>query len=399
MDEMQSSYLQQGGESRLEKKSIIALTGYNFLYYSLFSIISFLPLYLSSVKLGESQIGILLGIGPLFMIIVPALWGFLSDKIGRIKEVLLFILIASLIVGFILFKMESFRTIALLLSIFYLFFAAVMPLTDSLTFRLAHHSNVSFGSIRLYGSVGFSITSVYLGYILTKYGSSVLANLFLIIGILSIFILAKVNEKSSQSNTIVKNPVKVKEIIQLIKLPYIQVYFIMVFMVSLPHRMNDSFLSLYIKSLGGSDFLAGFAWFIAAMFEAIVFSLNKYWLKSGKENQIIFFAIIIYVIRWGLAAIIHNPMLIVGLQVLHSFSFALFYLTILQQFTKKIPAHLQATAQSGLLSIFFGAAGIVGSILGGGIFEQFGGHTLYWLMSVLSIMSIPFQFILMRKYK
>lgn len=382
----------------MNKKPLLALSAYNFFYYSLFSIVSFLPLYLSSVHLSGTDIGTLLGIGPFFMMIIPPLWGFISDKLGKIKEVLLFILMFSLILGFIVFKMTNYWSIAFLLSGFYMFFAAIMPLTDSMTYRISENSQISFGAVRLFGSLGFAIMSAFLGFFLMRYGSSVLSNLFVVTGILSMLSLFLIKEENGSGLSSERSPVKISDFFQLMRNPTVLLFFAMVFLVSLPHRINDSFLSLYIKEVGGNDSLAGLAWFIAALFEALVFSFSQRWMKSGKENQLIVFAILVYAMRWGLNSFIHNPYLIVGLQILHSLTFAIFYLTMLQQFTKRIPSHLRASAQTALLAIFFGVSGIIGSIIGGVVFEYVGGQVLYGMMAGITLLSLPLQFKLMKKY-
>jgi PPP family 3-phenylpropionic acid transporter len=369
--------------------------GYNFYFYALSAVISFLPIYLAHVKLDSTEIGLLLGIGPLFMIVVPPMWGLLSDKLGKLKEVLLVTLIFSAILGFILFKMTSFLSVAFILCIFYVFFAAVMPLTDSFTFRTASALKLNFGTIRLFGSVGFAISSALLGMILTKYGTGILSGLFLALAVISLLCLLMVKENKEQQNSIKSAGIKMDDFVRLFKSRYICFYFLMVFFVGLSHRMNDSFLSLYIKSVGGSDTTAGLAWFTAAVFEAVVFSLSKYWLKNGRENQLLLFAIVTYIIRWCLLAFTSNPAVIVGMQVLHSLTFAVFYLTMQQHFMKNVPSHIQATGQTVLLSVYFGVTGILGSVIGGPILQNLGGQKLYFSMSFLAFIGLLIQILLM----
>ncbi len=55
-----------------------------------------------------------------------------------------------------------------MVAVFYTFMGPIGALADSLSQRVANIAGVPFGSIRMWGSVGFAVTSLIGGMILEK---------------------------------------------------------------------------------------------------------------------------------------------------------------------------------------------------------------------------------------
>ena len=118
-------------------------------------------------------------------------------------------------------------------------------------------------------------------------------------------------------------------------------FFTLVLITAIPHRMNDNFLGVYVQTLGGSTGM-------------------------------------------------------VGLQVLQGVTFVIFYTASISYLNRIVPEEWKATGMTLLAVLFFGVSGIVGSFFGGWVFEQFGGSALYLVMSVLSGCGFLFSFIMRR---
>src|SRR5690625_2637465 len=133
-------------------------------------IISFLPLYLKYKGLSGTEIGWVLAIGPFASIISQPFWGYLSDKYKTVKRMLILSIIGMLVMSITFFNMDSLLTILIIGALFYFFSSPVGALSDSLAQRRAQDLHISFGSIRMWGSVGFAFSSLIVGEILTKFG-------------------------------------------------------------------------------------------------------------------------------------------------------------------------------------------------------------------------------------
>lgn len=83
-------------------------------------------------------------------------------------------------------------------------------------------------------------------------------------------------------------------------------FLILIIIMSVSHRFNDGFLALYMRQLGASDSVIGYAWMASALSEIpMFFFLSKHGHRF-KELPLLAFAGIIYALRfslWGLSII------------------------------------------------------------------------------------------------
>src|SRR5699024_1140234 len=139
------------------KNSLYSLKLLLFLFHATNTIIlSFLPLYLKFKGLNGTEIGWVLAIGPFASIISQPFWGYVSDKYKTVKTMLIISVIGMLIASVVFFQMNHLLAILVMGAIFYFFSSPVGALSDSLAQRRANDLQISFGSIRTWGSVGFA---------------------------------------------------------------------------------------------------------------------------------------------------------------------------------------------------------------------------------------------------
>ena len=162
--------------------------------------------------------------------------------------------------------------------------------------------------------------------------------------------------------------------------------------------MNDTFLGVYIRELGGSPELVGQAWFLAAGSEIVVFALSFWWLRKGKELLIISLSGGFYFLRFFLSAWTTDPHLLVYLQILQLLTFPVFYSAAIQYLYRIVPEEWRATGQTVLALLFFGVSGILASYAGGALYEAYGGQVLYLSVSAMSFIGMGFGLILYRIY-
>ncbi|AXI08169.1 MFS transporter [Oceanobacillus zhaokaii] len=342
-------------------------------------LISFLPLYLQFKGLNGTEIGWVLAVESFASILAPPFWGYLSDKYKTVKKILFICVIGLLIGSTIFFQMNTLPTILLMGAIFYFFASPVGGLTDSFAQRRANELNVSFGSIRMWGSVGFAISSLIVGEVLARFGIQNMIWPYLIFGTMALCILFPLKDVTVESE-----PVNFKDIRKIVtNKPFLLFLFVIVF-ITITHRINDYFMALYITELGGSEELVGQAWFVGVIAEAAVFALARFWFKKYRSLIFIIVASIIYTVRWFLYGIAEDPMHIIGLQFLHGLTFGVFYTASFEYVTRLIPKTLQSTGHLVFFSVYFGLSGVIGSLVGGGIMDAFGGSALYFAMGCLT---------------
>ncbi|NIK75677.1 PPP family 3-phenylpropionic acid transporter [Paenibacillus castaneae] len=370
------------------------LRSFNFLYFAMLVIfVAFLPVYLNEQGLNPSQIGFITGTGGFITIIAQPLWGMISDRTKTTRKVLMVLLVLSSVFGYFLYATSSYPLLILFAMLLYFFLLPIDPLAESLNFTISESAGVSYGSIRTYGALGYAVVSLLTGYVMSYFGAHSLALLFAGIGVIS-FVICLLMPDAPVSG----KPVTLSSLKHFFSNRETLLFMLLVFICSVPARMNDTFLGVYIRELGGSTELVGQTWFLAAGSEILVFALSFWWLRKGKELFIISFASSFFFIRFFISAWITDPHLLAYLQILQLLTFPVFYSAAIQYLYRIVPVEWRATGQTVLALLFFGVSGIAASYLGGALYEAFGGHTLYLTISAMSFLGMLFGLVLYRVY-
>ncbi|WP_174615823.1 MFS transporter [Virgibacillus ihumii] len=343
-------------------------------------IISFLPLYLKYKGLNGTEIGWVLAVGPLASIFSQPFWGYMSDKYKTVKRMLIICIIGLLISSVLFFQMNGLIAIILMGAVFYFFTSPIGALGDSLAQRRADDLQVSFGTIRTWGSIGFATSSLIVGEILSSIGVQYMIWPYVIFGAIALAVAFRLTDVKVESD-----PIQFSDIKQLLQNKPFLIFLFMIMFLTISHRANDSFIGLYIVQLGGSEGLVGLAWFVGVVSEALVFALAGRWFRKFHTLIFIIIAGALYSLRWFIYAAVEDPMVIIALQVLHGVTFGVFYLAALEYVTRLIPRLLQSTGHLMFYAVFFGISGIIGSLTGGALIDSFGGDILYMGMAFCAL--------------
>jgi MFS transporter, PPP family, 3-phenylpropionic acid transporter len=363
------------------KESLIPLKMLLFSFHAANTIIlSFLPLYLAYKGLNGTEIGWVLAIGPLASIFAQPFWGYMSDKYKSVKKSLLYCVIGLLIFSTLFFQMNGLIPIMFMGALFYFFTSPIGGLGDSLAQRRANDIGISFGTIRTWGSIGFAISSLIIGKILSTYGVQHMIWPYLFFGFIALLVVLRLKDVKVESA-----PVKLTDVGILMKNKSFLFFLMAIVFLSVAHRTNDSFIGLYISELGGSEALVGLGWFVGVASEALIFAFAGFWFRKFHPLFFVMIAGILYSIRWFIYGLADDPMFVIGLQFLHGLTFGIFYLAALDYVTRLIPKLLQSTGHLVYYAVFFGISGIIGSLGGGAIMDHFGGGTLYYILGFISL--------------
>lgn len=366
---------------------------FNFSYFSLFAIfLSFLPVYLSSLGLPETEIGLMIGTGGFIGLFSQPFWGVVSDRRKSITKILLLTLAVSTVLGFALFRAVSPWALVPLVGLMYFFFMPTDSLVESLNFQSALRRKVNYGSIKMFGALGYATASFAIGYLTDWTGPSGFAWVFLGYGVAT-WLIGFAQEDVEAS----AKPLKLAELKAFLGQKSTISFLLLIFLLALPHRTNDTYIGIYIREMGGSFSIVGTTWFVMTMVEFLCFAVVHRFLKRGNELKLIAWAGVFYVLRFGLTALANQAGMIVLLQLLQGVTFVFFYTAAMQHLYAIVPEAWRATGQTILALVFFGVSGIVASFAGGLIFDHWGGRVLYWIMTGLSLTGCLYSFRLMRR--
>jgi PPP family 3-phenylpropionic acid transporter len=365
-------------------RQILTLRGLNFWYYGTSAVLlPFLPLYLETKGYTSSQIGFFMMIGPCVAILAQPLWGYLSDRFHTVKKVILLLWSLTVLSSVGLFVTGGYTLTLLFVLLMYFFMQPSVPLLDSITIKSVSKRGISYGSVRLWGSIGFTAVTLVAGTLLNALGGvSRIPYLYWIIWIVPLALLFYLKDEPSNGERITL------QTLSFIGKNKAFLWFLaMVFVISVPHRMNDVMLGLYMKQLGATDSMIGWAWSLAAVVEIPAFALLNRYLARVHEYSLIGVAAALFSIRWLFYYASTDPWELLVLQAGAAVTFAVFWISAVHYTVRVMPEQVGSTGQSLLAMVFLGLAGITGGVVGGWLNDHFGGPAMYAFSSMVSLIA------------
>jgi PPP family 3-phenylpropionic acid transporter len=355
--------------------------GLNFMYFAINSmLLALLPLYFSMKGYDSQEIGLFMMAGPFAAIFVQPVWGYLSDRYRSLKIIvfLLFILTVAASVG--LFSFEGYNPVLLFSTLMFFFYIPASPLLDSLAIKTVAGTGASYGSVRVFGSVGFCTFAIVTATLLPLVGGvGSFRYIFWALWIVPILLLIFLRDAAGEGPTITLSSIR-----EIGKNKEFLLFLGMVFIICVPHRMNDALFGLYLQSRGATPGMVSFGWALAGMCEIPVFIFLSRHLNRYHELAVLGIVSLLYVLRWILYILVKDPTAIMFLQMTHIFTFAPFWLVAIRYIMRIVPGHLISTGQSLYASVFAGLAGLVGGSVGGWFQDRWGGPGMYGFAAVVS---------------
>lgn len=379
-----------------------------FFFWSTWAIYgAYLVYYLDDIGYSSMRIGTLMALRTLMGLIGPPLIGYIADKIENRKIVFM----ASM--GFLGITVAPFPfygdvMIALSIAMIGILWEPQQSVLDSWIIETSDELAVNYGFMRAWGSIGFAITVTIFGQVIDYFGWKIHFMGYGIIAFVTVFISYYIKDNSYESNkvnqaaqelssqdfnregkkTAETSKIGDKNILRLFKNKgYIFILFVTI-LIFIPAMMIFVYLAPAIKVVGGDSRDLGYTLFFNALSEAPIFFTAKYFLEKYKTKPLLLFSAVFYLIRIIIAASAPSPFYFIFFGMLQSLSYGVFLVTVRYYVKLVAPEELKTTAQSIALMAGFGAGGIIGSLLGGYLIDNFGISAMYTVCISLSFLAV-----------
>lgn len=362
-------------------KEVNILRSFSFAIYATQAlVVSYIPLYFLDKGFSAAQIGILYSTGPFISVFANLITGTASDKYRTIKKIMALLLAGQLAMISLLFTTDSFYIVSLIMLAFYFFQTPMNPLSDSLILLSSQYTGRPYALVRIFGSLGFAVTSYGFGLLLKQTGSP--ATPYLCLLTITVSLLLALMLKDYQGSL---RKMEFAGLFKLFRKPEIVIFFVLVLIVSISHRMNDGFLAVSLRQMGASDTVVGLAWMISAFSEIpVLFLLGKYGHKY-KELPLLAIASLMYAVRFFLVSEISSPLWVLPVQAMHSISFGIYFATALRYLASVIPDEYRSSGQAVFAVVWSGFAGIVSGTLGGFVYQHLGKTAFFQMGAALAL--------------
>ena len=352
---------------------------YFFYYFFVGSFVPYWGIYLQSENFSPSSIGILLSLFQISRIVAPNFWGWLADHTGhRVKWIKLTSFLG--LIGFIgVFWAKGFFWIFLVMSALSLFTSSTLPLAESLTLAHLATTDGHYSRIRLWGSIGFIVASLLLGYLIDLQGINILLWVLLIAQTIIFFLSNTIPETKEIHHK--KNDLSIWKII---KTPSVVALLIGCTLMVSAHGVLYNFYSIYLKEHGYSSATIGWLWAVGVICEIFIFMLMPKILRRYSLKTILLMSLFLGVIRFILigASPDHFYLLLIA-QMFHAATFGSFHAASIEVIAYFFKGRNQSRGQAIYNSVAYGIGGTIGG-LGGGYLIQYLGGQLGFIIAAIS---------------
>ena len=352
---------------------------YFFYYFFVGSFVPYWGIYLQSENFSPSSIGILLSLFQISRIVAPNFWGWLADHSGhRVKWIKLTSFLG--LIGFIgIFWAKGFFWIFLVMSALSLFTSSTLPLAESLTLAHLATTDGHYSRIRLWGSIGFIVASLFLGYLIDLQGINILLWVLLITQAIIFFLSNTIPEAKEIHHK--KNDLPIWKII---KTPSVVALLIGCTLMVSAHGVLYNFYSIYLKEHGYSSATIGWLWAVGVICEIFIFMLMPKILRRYSLKTILLISLFLGVIRFILigASPNHFYLLLIA-QMFHAATFGSFHAASIEVIAYFFKGRNQSRGQAIYNSVAYGIGGTIGG-LGGGYLIQYLGGQLGFMIAAIS---------------
>jgi MFS transporter, PPP family, 3-phenylpropionic acid transporter len=338
----------------------------------------FLPLLLDARGLTPTQIAQVMFILPVFSLFVPSLWGMLADAL-RARVLLLRIasLGGALSMLLLLFDWKLAGSF-LAVSCMCFFRSSVTPLADAAAHSMLEGSRARFSRIRLWGSLGFALFAGLGGYLDVSHHPERLVMISS-----TLYLIAFCFALRMEAPPLQHQPRVLGRTLQFIFASSLPLLLFGTVLHYVGHSMFDVYFGLHMRALHYDDSFVGLAWLIGVLCEVGVMFFGPRILAFSDPRRLMAFSTAAAIVRWFIVASTGDRALILASQTLHAFTFGLWYISMVKFVQDEAPEELRTSMQSVVLSSI-GLGMMFGYLLGGVLFEEGGGRTVFLAAAVAS---------------
>jgi PPP family 3-phenylpropionic acid transporter len=364
-----------------QNRILLALV-YIFYFGQLGVFVPYVGIYLDDKGLSSAQIGTLLALVALSRIIGPNMWAHYADKSGQVGEVLRFGCLLALLSFLSILIVNSFWGITLVFATMMMFWTAVLPQLEVITAHATESSKGGYGSVRLWGSVGFILATLIVGFLLDYFPSQIIvyASMLMLFG-LFVSSLLVVSKHSAEQRTQNIEKSKSAPLASIWTLGFI-VFLLGNTLLQVSFGSFYNFFTLYMRQLEYTGMQTGLFIGLGVAAEVVVFIGAMRLIKQFGVKTLLVFSVFFTALRWAMLALFAQyTAIIIITQLVHALSFGLTHAASVYYLQQSFPKAFQSRAQALYVSIAFGIGGAVGSYLAGLLWEQGEGATVSFIFA------------------
>ncbi len=329
---------------------------------------AFFNLHLDEIGFSSMQIGALNAVFISTSALVVPFWGMLADKYGNYRVLLLLTIVCAVLV-FLIGETLTFFWMLVFVAMISVFHQPSGAVVDGMTMvYVKNNPRFSYARFRLWGSAGYAVSSLLVGYFAQKN-----TNVIFTIAALLFFLLSLINLLSLPARPVRgRNLVTFRSFGVFVRNRNLLIFLVITLLYGISISPLYQFLNLYYKDIGASTSFIGWVFFIQALFELPAFLIGARLLKRKRPEAVILFAMAVSFFRMVLYGLIQDPRVAISLSGFHGITIAFYLIGVVEYVQARTPDHLRTTGQALIWAFHYGAGVTLGNLLLGYLRDHVG---------------------------
>lgn len=368
-----SSLVDQTSESTASKRSTWLLTsGYFWFFAGIGAFTPYVALYYRDLGFSGLQLGILTSLPSIATALTGPLWGALADSLAIHRKILRVVLVIAALMALLATQAATFVPFLFIIGVVAVSLVPIPALLDSYAVTIGERVGRSFGSFRVWGSIGFIVVVLVMGQVMAGGISSrflVAYAICIVMTWASMFTVPKLFERRPRPLLDGLHSIKRNR-------PFLLVLLV-AYLLASGMGVVHAYLGIHIRELGGGADLVGIAYAAAGISEIPVVAFGGWLMARMGAHRLVIVALVMYSVRFVALGFVGSPSWVIAAQTLHGLTFGAFMVASVTMAHRLVGRENAATAQALLGTMSFGFGAITGSLGGGALLDVVGTTMIF----------------------
>lgn len=320
----------------------------------------YFSLYLKVLNLAPNRIAILMTLGQLVRLLMPMVWGWVSDSSGRRTPIIRASAAISTLIFIGYFFTQDFILLVVITALLHFFWCASLPLVEALTFSHLRSAPNLYGRIRVWGSIGFVVAVFCVGWWLDGQPIASLLGILwatLVLTLVAAFVISDTRPVSA---------VHVDEPTPSLRQSKVIALMLVGFLMSAAHGALYVFYSIHLVSHGYGKMDIGLLWSLGVIAEILVFILMPRLANLETLERVLMTCLALAVVRFLIIGwYAETVLLLIAAQVLHGATFGAHHVASVAALNQWFLPRQQGRVQALYGGLSFGGGGLLGGLIAG----------------------------------
>lgn len=336
-------------------------------------VLPFLGPYLEWRGVGAVGVGLITAGFSLTRVVYTPLLGMRVDRGWWCQGLLTSHVVVAALAAMALVHLEAPVAVGVAVVVVGLGYGTVLPLVEAAI--LDRLPATGYGSLRLWGSVGFIVVSIGAGQLLGRHGDRPFPWLLASALVLLLLTVRPLEEAARPVCSAGDGRIQGAVWCLLALLTLHQV----------AHGPYYAFFSIHLLAAGLSSGAVSAAWVLGVLAELFAFRRSRWLEERLGLRRMLLAALLVSPLRWVLLALPVSTGVLVLAQLGHAVTFALVHLAGIQLIQRAVGEGSQRHAQSLYSGLTFGLGAVAGAAAAGPVYAQWGGQASFAAAGALSL--------------